>query len=149
MTWTRRKLLLSGVAGTALVGAGGYLGLSALDQEGLIASMLRYHFADWKIRDADIESFSRDLLALMPSAEGPKVAALAGISPVIYDAQARNVLPQAVTDKMEIFENRVTTMFLLSTNLLIEQVPVGSEVTYNGLYDPRLGCAFPLTQPLA
>jgi len=130
------------------VGAGGYLGLSALDPEGLIASMLRYHFSDWKIRDADTESFSRDLLATIPNAEGPEVAALAGISPIIYGAQVRDVLPQAAIGKMEIFENRVTTMFLLSTNLLTERVPVGSEVTYNGFYDPREGCAFPLTQPM-
>jgi|GEM_PF-3777412 len=149
MTWTRRNFLLSGVAAAALVGSGAYLGVSALDRDGLIAAILRYHFADWKIRDEDIKSFSSDALDRMNNARGPKVAALAGLSPIIYDAHFRDMLPRAAIGELETFEGRVMTLFLLSSNLLTEQVPPGSEVVYNGIYDPREGCAFPLTQPIA
>lgn len=141
----RRRSFLFGLSGAvALAGLGAWRLVSTNQQEAMIA-VLRKRLGYLRLDDADLRRFANDLVAsgqLSPI----RLKALAAFAPLYehLSLTGHDLWLQAVRHG----EERVTTAFLLSSDLFKNGSNTSLPVRYLGPYDPMHACSAPFARPV-
>jgi len=138
----RRNFLLSGLAG--LVGLAAWRFASS-NEPAAIAKVLHKRLGYLKLDPAGVQQFCRDLTA-KGVISGGRLRFIDAVGP-LYTLPALNA-DNRVVNSIRHGEDRVITLYLLSTDFFKNGADVTRTVSYLHYYDPLIACGNPFARPV-
>jgi hypothetical protein len=137
----RRRVLLAGLAGIA-----GIVGLRVAfsSPESAIVKVLRKKLCYLKLEPSGVQRFARDLAA-RNEISGARLRIIDSAGP-LYTAPALSSHTK-LNDGILHGEERVTTLYLMSSDFFKNGADESREVHYVGYYDPMVACNNPFARP--
>lgn len=121
--WTRRKVLLAGGAGVAVMGAGGLGVGTSMAGPSVVEAVVRDHLAPTPVPQEALDAFTAEFVKGAKSRDMVKLAA----------ARAQGVLfPERLGAFRAKYERHIITRFLTSTNFFELAEPQGPDIAYRG-----------------
>jgi hypothetical protein len=140
-----RRILLAGAAVTgAVAGLFGVRFLLAKDADAVV-KVLRKRLDYLQLDDADVQRFADDLASRHPMSS-VRLRTLVAAGPLYtgFAFSSHNFLADGIRHG----EERVTTLFLLSSDFFINGSDASKPVRYLGYYDPVRPCGNPFARPV-
>jgi hypothetical protein len=143
----RRRLLLGGL-GIAVVAGIGALGVGRVVTESEIASAVRRRLSFLHLEEEGLHAFAKDqiatLLAKRPSWKRLKSRLRTTFAkPVVVNYGGAN----DTRTRRQRTEDYLATLYLLSSDFFVKGADVSRTVQYVNLYDPIRACSSPFARP--
>jgi hypothetical protein len=137
----RRQLLIAGLAGIGGVLA---VSLGLASAESAIAKAVFKRLGYLQLDEAGVHEFARDLNAHQVVSKG-RLRVIDASGP-LYTGNALAV-HNKVFDAIHHGEDRITTLYLMSSDFFKNGADVNRIVRYLGYYDPVIACNNPFARP--
>jgi len=138
----RRYFLLAGFAG--ICGIAGWR-FAVSSEQAAIAKVLHKRLGYLKLEPAGVQQFCRDLAAT-GAISGGRLRFIDAVGPLytLPALSADNKIDNAIRHG----EDRVVTLYLLSTDFFKNGADVNRTVSYVRYYDPMIACGNPFARPV-
>jgi hypothetical protein len=138
----RRYFLLSGLAGICGISAWRF---AASSEQAAIAKVLQKRLSYLALDPAGVQQFCRDLSATGVISSG-RLRLIDALGP-IYTLPALSA-DNKMDNSIRHGEDRVVTLYLLSTDFFKNGADVNRTVSYVRYYDPMIACGNPFARPV-
>lgn len=150
MSMNRRRFLIGGIVGiTGLVAGGWAIRSGFFYQPQRVKNTIwvvfhkRLNYLKWN--QEEVERFIEDFIADVSDGYLAKIQKLSYVHPLYAYTGLLEMSP--IAGKLKSFEERITTHFLMSTDLFYGKPDVSQPVKYLGLYDPhKTPCRNPFSE---